>query len=356
MNARILRTLVAKDFKLYFRNRFFALITILVLIVYVALYALLPSTVDEDLTLAVYAPTIPPVFLEFLTGNDITIEPLATDEALRQAVIDSHYVAGVVLSGDVISGIMLGEPTTVTVYIASDAQPEIINAMRTVLRLAFNELSYTLSGDPLRLEFNEQIVGPDLTGQQLALRQRLLPLLAVMLLVLEMMGLGNLIVEEQEAGTLRALLVTPVSVPGLFTAKAIFGILFAFAQAALLMIITGSLHTEPILILLTLLLGALVVTGLGFLIASISRSMMSVMGWGILAVVVMMIPSYGVVLPGTASSWAQAIPSYYMFDTIHQVVNFGASWSAVGSNLLILLALGIAFMAAGVLVMERKLR
>src|SRR5690606_13506975 len=139
-------------------------------------------------------------------------------------------------------------------------------------------------------------------------------------------------------------------------AKAIFGILFAFAQAALLMIITGSLHTEPILILLTLLLGALVVTGLGFLIASISRSMMSGMGWGMLAVVVMMIPSYGVVLPGTASSWAQAIPSYYMFDTIHQVVNFGASWSAVGSNLLILLALGIAFMAAGVLVMERKLR
>lgn len=356
MNARILGAVILKDVMLYFRNRFFAFITILGVVVYVLLYTLMPAVVDENLTLAVYAPTIPDVFIEFLGNNDITVAALESDEALQQAVIDSQYVAGIVLTGETISGIARGEDTAVTVYFASDAPLEIINALRTVLRLAFNELSYTLNGDPLRLEFREEIIGPDMTGQQLAVRNRLLPLLAVLLLVMEMMGLGSLIAEEVTTGTLRALLITPLNVPGLFTGKAIVGVLLAFTQAAILMGLTGSLRWEPLLILTTLLLGGLVVTGLAFLIASVSRGMMSVMAWSMLVIIIMMIPSYGVVFPGALTNWAQIIPSYYMFDTIHQVVNFGASWGTVGTNLLALLVMGIIFMAAGIVVMERKLR
>lgn len=356
MNAHILGALILKDLMLYFRNRFFAFITILGLVIYILLYTLLPSQVDESLTLAVYAPTIPDVFLNFLSSNDIAIASLESDEALQKAVIDSEYMAGVALTGETINGIVRGQETAVTVYFASDAPQEIIDALRTVLRLAFNELSYTLSGNPLRLEFNEVIIGPDMTGQQLAVRNRLLPLLAVMLLVLEMMGLGSLIAEEAATGTLQALLITPVSVSSLFIAKAVVGILLAFTQASVLMALTGNLKWEPLLILITLLLGGLVVTGLAFLIASASRGMMSVMAWSMLVIIIMLIPSYGVVFPGGVTNWAKVIPSYYLFDTIHQVVNFGASWGTVGNNLLILLVMGIVFMAAGVWVMERKLR
>ncbi len=356
MNTRILRTLIAKDLTLYFRNRFFAFITVLALAGYAVIYALLPATVDEELKLAVYAPSIPDIFLEVLASNDVGIVPLDSDEALRQAVIDLQYPAGVVLTGDVISGILRGEQAAVTVYYASDTPAEIVDALRTVLRLAFNELSYTLRGDPLQIEFQEQIVGPDMTGQQLAVRSRLLPLLAVMVMVLEMMGLGSLIAEEVTSGTIKALLVTPVNVPGLLTSKAVVGILLAFTQAIILMILTDSLRSEPFLLALALLFGALVVTGLAFLIASASRGMMSVMAWSILVIIIMLIPAYGVVFPGAITQWAQIIPSYYMFDTIHQVVNFGASWDAVSSNLLILLAAGLIFMGAGMWVLERKMR
>jgi len=356
MNARILRTIILKDLTLYFRNRFFAPITIAAVILYAVIYLLMPSTVDEDLTLAVYAPTIPDAFIQYLGGDDINVAPMESDAALQEAVINSEYIAGIVLTGDVVNSIANGEATTVRVYFASDAPQEIINALRTVLKLAFNEMSYTLNGNPLRLEFREEIVGPDMTGQQLTVRNRLLPLLAVMLLVMEMMGLGNLIAEEITAGTLRALLITPLNIAGLFTGKAIVGILLAFVQASLLMAITGNLKWEPILVLTTLLLGALVVTGLAFLIASFSRGLLGVMAWSLLVIILMLIPSYGVVFPGVTTSWAQLIPSYYMFDTIHQVVNFGASWGAVGTNLIILLVMGMVFMGVGVFVMERKLR
>lgn len=356
MNARILGAVILKDLTLYFRNRFFAFITILGLVAYIVIYLLLPSGVDENLTLAVYAPTIPDAFVSFLSSNNVKIAKLESDEALQKAVINSEHVAGIVLTEDVISGIVRGDATTVTVYFASDAPQEIVSAIRTVLRLAFNQLSYRLSGNPLKLELHEEIVGPDMTGQQLAARNRLLPLLAVMMLVLEMMGLGSLIAEEVTSGTLRALLITPLNVAGLFTGKAVVGILLAFVQATILMLLTGNLRYEPLLILTTLLLSSLVVTGIAFLIASASRGMMSVMAWSMLVIIIMMIPSYGVVFPGTVTSWAKAVPSYYMFDTIHQVVNFGASWGAVSNNLLALLVMGIVFMAAGVFVMERKLR
>jgi len=356
MNRRILQTLIAKDLRLYFRNRFFAFITIAGVILFTVVYFVLPSTVDESLTLGIYAPSIPDAFLEFLSSNDITLQAFDSDEALQQAVIDYQYPAGVSLEDNAISGILFGQATTVTVYFASDAPQEIIDAMRTVLRLALNELSYNLSGDPLALEFNEQIIGPDMTGAQLALRDRLLPLLAVTLLVMETMGLGGLISDEIEHGTLRALLVTPTTVSGFFTSKAVFGIALAFIQAALVMGITGGLHNEPLLILLTLLIGGLVVTGIAFLIGSVARGMMGVMAWGMLAIILMIIPAYGVVFPGTVSTWVTIIPSYYLFDTIHQVSNLGATWGAVSNNLVLLSVMGVALMGAGIFVLERKLR
>jgi ABC-2 type transport system permease protein len=356
MNAQIIGTLFLKDLKLYFRNRYFAYVTIVGMIIYVALYTFMPATVDEKPTLAVYAPGIPEIFISFLNNNDIQIAALETDEALQQSIIDNQYIVGIVLDPATVSAIMRGRQAAVTVYFASDTPPEISDAMRTVLRVVFNQLSYSLNGNPLPVTFNEQVIGPDMTGNQIPSRDRLLPLLAVMMLVLEMMGLGSLIADEVEKGTLNALLITPVTVPGLFIAKSLLGITLAFVQASTLMALTGNLASEPLLILSTLLLGALVVTGLAFLIASFSRDFLGVMSWSILIIILMMLPSYGVVFPGVINNWTRVIPSYYMVDTIHRVVNFGASWGAVWGNLLVLLAMGIFFMGAGMLVMERKLR
>jgi len=356
MNGHLLAVLIRKDITLYFRNRYFALISVLGVSIYILIYTLMPRTVDETLSLAIYAPTIPDVFIEFLGGNDIHIAKLESDEALQQAIINSEYVAGIVLTADVVAGVLRGDETSITVYFASDAPTEMVNAIQTVLRLAFNQWSYSVNGNALRLQLNEQIVGVDMTGEQITTRNRLLPLMAVMLLVLEIMGLGSLIVEETTAGTLRALLITPVSLPILFIAKGIVGILLAFVPAALLITLTGNMTHEPLLILTTLLIGALLATGIAFLVASASDGMMTILAWGLTIIIIMVIPSYGVIFPGTATAWAKFIPSYYLFDTIHRVVNFGASWGAVMTNLVILLVAGVGFMTAGVMVMERKIR
>ncbi len=59
MNISMLLALVRKDILLYFKNRFFALMTILGLVIYIVLFYLLPKSVDENIYLGWYAPSLP---------------------------------------------------------------------------------------------------------------------------------------------------------------------------------------------------------------------------------------------------------------------------------------------------------
>ena len=52
MNLQVVRTLVVKDITLFFRNRFFALVSGLGVVAYAAIFFLMPSTVDEELAIA----------------------------------------------------------------------------------------------------------------------------------------------------------------------------------------------------------------------------------------------------------------------------------------------------------------
>ena len=97
-------------------------------------------------------------------------------------------------------------------------------------------------------------------------------------------------------------------------------------------------------------------TGVAFLIASVGRDLMSVMGWGILALLLLALPTFTVLIPGLVSDWIRLIPSYYLVDTVFQVLNFGATWADVAHNLLLLAAWSAAIMALGVVVLRRKFR
>ena len=68
MSWDIVRALIIKDFTLFFRNRFFAFISVLELVTYIVIYVVMPRTVDETLELAVYAPDPPPL-LEQAAGQ-----------------------------------------------------------------------------------------------------------------------------------------------------------------------------------------------------------------------------------------------------------------------------------------------
>jgi ABC-2 type transport system permease protein len=352
MNLRILFALVRKDFLLFFRNRFFALITVLALVAYSVIYYLLPSTVDEQLELGFYAESIPAQLQEELEAEGVELRTWDSVSALRSAVLEGEVQAGLALPDDLVAKILSGEKPEVELFLRSDLPEEL----REVYVILIEELGYLLGGQTLNLEVSEQILGIDRAGVQIPPRERLVPLIAIFVLMMETMGLATLIGSEIHQGTIQAILTTPLRIVGFFIAKGIIGFVLSFGQAAILLAAVGGLSQEPLLLLLALMFGAVMVTGIGFLIGSASRDLLSMLPWAILMMLILSIPAIDLLLPGLLTGWIKALPSYYLVDTLYRVNSQGAGLADIGANLGILAGSGVALLGFGVLVLRRKLR
>ena len=349
MNWRIIGTLVSKDLSLFFRKKLILALSAVGLIFYLVIYFVMPSSVDENLEIGLYAPVIPPVF-ELAEVEGLEIEIVESEDVLKEAVTEGQYVVGVVLLADLMEQLQSGQKPKIILYFTADVPEETRDAVEVLIK----ELAYLQTGQTLAIEITEEVLGPDMVGMAIPSRDRLRPLLAILIIMFEMLGLANLISEEVERRTAHALLVTPVTVIDLFTAKGIVGIGLAFVQAVLFLGIVGGMSGQPLVILVALLLGAVLVTGVGFIIAAVSKDFMSVLGWGVLSFIVLMIPSFSVIAPGVITGWIKIFPSYYLVDTVHRAANFSSGWGDVGVNLLILLGFSLAILWVGIILLRRK--
>jgi ABC-2 type transport system permease protein len=353
MNPRVVAALIGKDLALYLRNKFFVILTVLGLAVYILIYFVMPASVDETLQMGLYAPDgeVPPVF-QHLEVEGLDIQTVASEDDLRQAVISGRYSAGLALQPDFMELLMSGQKPVINVYFGPDAPAEVKEAIAAIVR----ELTYVQVGQPLPLEISQEIVGPDMIGRQVPPRDRLRPVFAVLLLITETLFLATLLSEEIERRTVQALLVTPMKVRDLLVAKGAVGVSLAFTEALLFMAIVGGLTTQPLPIIVALLLGGVMVTGISFLLATVGRDMMSVMAWGIPVMVLLIVPAVSILFPGTLTGWIEVIPSYYLAETVNQAANFGGGWGDVWVNLLALAAFGLAFFWIGSMVLVRRFR
>ena len=87
MNWRIIKSLVLKDFLLFFRDKFFGIMTIAGLIMYIIFYLLMPNKVDEKIEIGLYSALSVNLFEKF-EEEGLVIVKVETDSILKQAIID----------------------------------------------------------------------------------------------------------------------------------------------------------------------------------------------------------------------------------------------------------------------------
>ncbi|MBN2238370.1 MAG: ABC transporter permease [Dehalococcoidales bacterium] len=351
MSRGRIQALIKKDLSLYFRNRFISVITVLGIIVYIVFYFVMPDTVDENLDIGMYTTFEIPGFTQ-VEEEGLRVIKAESDEALQESVINGDYVAGISMSGDMDAIVSTGEIPAVTLYLASDVPEYIKDSITAILR----ELAFQAAGQPFNVEIDQEIIGDDMSGMQIPPRDRMRPMLAIFIIMFETFGLANLIAEELETGTARALLVSPLSVNELFIGKGLFGIGLAFVQSVIFMVVVGGFSQQPLIILTALLLGAMMATSIGFLIGSVARDFMSVLAWGVIIFVILLVPAFGVMFPGAVSGWIEYVPSYYLVDMVHRAANFNAGWDSIWSNVLILAAFSAAVFVLGIYGIRRKVR
>lgn len=351
MNYRGIFALASKDFFLYFQNRLFAVVTVLGIVAYLVVYFLLPAGVDQTIELGVYAP-VQLSSLENVQEEGLKINFFDSEEELRRAVEERVLVAGIGFPEDLSSAVGSGDKPKITMYFPPDAPDSTKSALRSTVQ----SWGYAATGTSIDVQFSEETLGRELVTGPIPARDRLRPLFAVILIMTETMGLASLITEEVETKTITALLVSPLNATEIFLAKGITGVGLASLQAIFFMAVVGGLSRSPAIVLVALLLGSAMLTGLAFLIASVSSDTMSVMAWGILALIMMMIPAGGVLFPGAAAGWMKFIPSYYLLDSVHIAANFGAGWSDLWTHFGALGLSGLIISGLGVGMLKRRTR
>lgn len=351
----IVRAIIAKDFRLFSRDRFYFWISIAGLVMYAILFWVLPDTVDETLRLGVSGPV--GIDLENLdlgaTGNSaeegITLVQFEDDEMLRAAVESGdEVVVGLSLPTS------LADPT-IRVYVGSDVPPAVSSSVEGLAK----ELAYLVVGVPSPVSgfATEQIIlGTDRAGDQVSLQDQFRPLLAFFILMIESMALATLVASEIQEKTVKAVTTTPARVSDFLTAKTIFGTLLAFSQALILMIAIRSLGYSPVILIIALLFGAALVTGVGMFVGSVGKDYVGVIFWSILFLVPFLVPAMAFMFPGSTAPWVQVIPSYPLARIMVDVTNYEAGWAEVIPFLGLLALWTLIFLVGGWKILERRVQ
>lgn len=357
--AGIIASIVRKDFTEFSRDQLYIFLSIFGLVLFVAVYYLVPDTVEESVTIGVHQTDLP---IELGAGagaggeaeQGLTLVEFDTEAELRAAVDDGEVPIGLAFPAGFVDAAAAGEQPGVTVYADAAAPPEIRDAMTSMVR----EITFALSGHPLPVtEPTDVVLGVDRAGDQVSMRDSLLPMLVFFVLMIETFALSSLIAGEVANRTVTAVLVTPARISDFLTAKTVYGALLTGGQALILLVALQALtwaNAGPLLV--TAALGALLFTGIGMITGSGGKDFFSTLFQTMLLVVPLMVPAFSVLFPGTAAPWVQVLPTYPIIDTLAAVTIDGAGWSDVAGSLGLAAAWVAVVYGAGLLVLRRKVR
>jgi ABC-2 type transport system permease protein len=389
--ASIISAIVAKDMRSFTRDTIWVMLSIIGLVAYVAVFYLMPDSVGETITVGVHEYDLEEALGEFEDQEEglalVEFESAEDMEAVIAGDLqawdtpDGLYLRdreadepkpdegekidvdiGLAFPEGFVQAAATGEKATVTVIMDASVPSEYRNAMSSAVR----EIGYAVrtaatggtEADMLPVGWpdeSEIILGEDRVGAQIPLREKLKPMLAFFVLMIESFSLAGLVAMEVQSRTVTAVLVTPATQSDFLLAKGITGTTLAFLQAALILALVGGFTAQtwfPVVVII--LLGAIMVTGISLLVGSLGADFMGTLYYGMLALIPLLIPSFAAMFPGTAAPWVQFMPSYGIIQALIDVTAYGESWSGIAADLGISLAWVVAIVGAGVWALRRK--
>ncbi len=267
-----------------------------------------------------------------------------------EQVEEGEFNAGIVLPVDFEKTLREGKKPEVKIYYP----PETSKDIRKGVELILKESVFALTEQKLPVGFDVEILGKDRTGAQIPPRDRIKPTFIILMLFMEMWGIANLIAEETESKTLNAILVTPASVSDVIVAKGVVGTFLGFSEAVILALLLQVFGVNVPEILVILLLGAMMVTGIAFIIGALSKDILTLAGYSIPAIFILLVPAIAVMFPGSATGWVRLFPSYYLVEVFDRLVTYGESLTNLWVNYTILLAFNIIVFPLGIFLLRRR--
>ena len=364
----IITAIVLKDLREFSRDRLWMILTPVSLIFMTVLFLILPATVSESITLGVYPSYIAESFamlIDHEAGEFGGLEIIGfTDESsLADAVLSGsgEISIGIALPVDFTDSLLSGAGGSVSVYVSESVPVEIRRALVSGVR----EIAYAVGAvytgrDPLSTlpvalpNLQPRILGENMAGRQVPLRDRIRPILIIIILLIEALALAGLVSVEIEHRTATALLVTPARIGDFLLAKCFTGTILAMSQAYLFLLVTGGFVFDWLILTVLILLGAGMASAVGMLSGTSGRDFMGTLFFGTIFIIPLMIPALSIMFPGRPSIIIRLLPSYGLVQAISGVLGEGRGLRFVAPHIMATVLWDIVLLGSAFFLLRRK--
>ncbi len=277
------------------------------------------------------------------------IELSLIDDAdeLKSKVEADDLDAGLVLQAGFDDQVRSGAQPPLEFYVGGES----LASNRIILAVTTVDLIREVEGTPPPVE----VAVVPLGDEGLPIAVRLVPFIMMYALVIAAVFLPAFsIADEREKGTLNALIVTPVKLSEVLTAKGILGVILALAMTVATLWLNDALGAKPLALFVVLLFGAVMCAQIGLIFGAVSKDITSVYalikGTGILLIG----PSVFYIWPDWPQWIAKIFPTYWVINPIFEVSLNNAGLADVWVELAIALGV-IALLALALLQLTRRL-
>jgi len=262
-----------------------------------------------------------------MDGIEVTV--LDDAETLMSRVESHDLDAGIILEPGFDDAVMNGSQPELGFYISGQS----LASDRIILMVTAVDLARGVEGNASPVEVVVTTIG---NTEQLPIADRLIPMLVLYAIIIGgVFATAFNIVQERESRTLTALLVSPVQMTDVLSAKGLFGFLLALVMAFVTLGLNGVLGANYAALLVTLIVAALMSVELGLIFATASKDIKTLYTLVKTLNIILFGPVFFYLFPSWPQWIAKLFPSYWFFDPMFEISLKGAGLADVWHDLLI---------------------
>lgn len=256
-------------------------------------------------------------------------------ERLKEMVENHDLDAGLVLEPGFDDAVRGGEKPVLEFYMSGES----LAVNRVIIAVTTIEMIRNVEGGEAPIEVETVYYGEP----GLPISIRLVPV--IVFYALAMSGIwvpSSSLVEEKENGTLTAMLVTPVKINEVLTAKWLIGFIFSVFLASVTLLLNQAFGPRPLEVLVVVAVAGALTSMIGLLIGVYSKSATMLFTLIKSLGIFLFVPVVFYLFPEWPQWIAKFFPLYWVIEPIWTVSVMGESLGGVWFELLIALAITVA--------------
>jgi len=347
MSVRRVAILLGKDFKYGSKGFVFIMAIVAPILISLVLNLVFGTFFSQTAKLGI-TDAGNSLLVNLVSASDsVQTRTYASADDLQRAVEAGAVDMGVTLPGNFDEDALSGNSIVLPAYVWGES----LAKNRGILLASINSAVRQLAGQEVPVHIETTTLGD---AQSVPWSDRLLPL--VLLYAVTMGGVmvpASLMVDEKQKRTLTALAITPATLGDILAAKGLMGVILALVMSIVILLMNQAFGVQTGLLMIVLGLGAVLAAlfglVLGVLIKDITTLFATIKGIGIL----LYAPVFVYMFPQIPHWIGKIFPTYYMLEPIVEISQRGGGWSAIATDVFILIGLDLILVGVVVFVLRR---